>query len=74
MRLVYLQNTDEAYVAKVEITIKIFGVAFGEKIKTYIKRDSENTWRDEKTNKTVSEREAAHLNKWLNDHQKFVEH
>jgi hypothetical protein len=74
MRLVHLQNTDNAYVAKAEITLKAFGVALGQKSKIYIRKDSENTWREEKTNKKVSKREAAHLNKWLDDHQKFVEH
>ncbi|MBZ9730930.1 hypothetical protein LB467_14640 [Salegentibacter sp. JZCK2] len=74
MRLVYLQNTDNAYVAKAEITLKAFGVAIGQKSKIYIRKDSENTWREEKTNKKVSPKDAAHLDKWLKDHQKFVEH
>ncbi|MBZ9632497.1 hypothetical protein LB465_17080 [Salegentibacter sp. LM13S] len=74
MRLVHLQNTDNAYIAKAEITLKAFGVALGQKSKIYIKKDSENTWREEKTNKKVSYKKTVHLNKWLADHQKFVEH
>ncbi|PKD17963.1 hypothetical protein APR41_18210 [Salegentibacter salinarum] len=74
MRLVNLQHTDDAYVAKAEITLKAFGVALGQKSKIYIRKESENAWREKKTNKKVSPREAAHLNKWLSDHQKFVEH
>jgi hypothetical protein len=74
MRLVYLQNTDDAYVAKAEISIKAFGVALGQKSKIYIRKDSENIWRERKTNKKVAKKEATHLNKWLSDHQKFVEH
>lgn len=74
MKLVNLQNTDDAYVAKAEITLRAFGVALGQKSKIYIRKEFENTWRERRTNKKVSPKEAAHLNKWLNDHQKFVEH
>lgn len=74
MRLINLQRTDDAYVAKAEITLKAFGVALGQKSKIYIKKQSENEWREKKTSKKVSSREATHLNKWLSDHQKFVEH
>ncbi|PRX40635.1 hypothetical protein [Salegentibacter salegens] len=74
MRLINLQRTDDAYVAKAEITLKAFGVALGQRSKIYIRRESENAWREKKTNKKVSQKENAHLNKWLSDHQKFVEH
>ncbi len=74
MRLVCLQNTEDAYVAKAEIVRKAFGIALGKKSKDYIKKNSENIWREKKSKKKVSQKEKAHLNKWLNDHKKFVEH
>ncbi|TDN79839.1 hypothetical protein DET49_13521 [Salegentibacter sp. 24] len=74
MRLVYLQNTDKAYVAKAEIFIKVFGVGLGRKTKVFIREDSDKKWREEKTNKIASRKESAFLDKWLKDHQKFVEH
>lgn len=73
MKLVYLQNIDNAYVAKAEITIKAFGVAVGRRSKNFIWKDIDKTWREEKSNKNASQKETAYLNKWLSDHQKFVE-
>lgn len=74
MKLVNLQNTDDAYVAKAEISVRALGVAVGQKTKTYIRKVSETEWREKKSNKIVSKHESLHLNKWLSDHQKFVEH
>jgi len=73
MKLVYLQKTDDAYIAKAEITIKAFGVALGKKSKTFIRKNSDETWRSEKSNKIASRKETAYLNKWLSDHKRFVE-
>jgi len=73
MRLVYLQNTNDAYVAKAEISLKAFGVAVRRKSKVFTRKTSENIWREEKSNKIASNRETAYLNKWLKDHQKFIE-
>ena len=74
MRLVYLQNTDNAYVLKAEITVKLLGVSLGKKSKIFIRKDSDKKWREEKSGKLASRKEKSYLNKWLSDHQKFVEH
>ncbi|WP_037314703.1 hypothetical protein [Salegentibacter sp. Hel_I_6] len=74
MRLVYLQNIDDAYVAKAEISVKAFGLSVRRKTKIFTRKTSENIWREEKSNKIASKRETAFLNKWLKDHQKFIEH
>lgn len=74
MRLVYLQNTDNAYVLKAEVTVKLMGITLGRKSKIFIRKDSDKKWREEKSGKLASRKEKAYLNKWLGDHQKFVEH
>ena len=74
MKLVYLQNTDNAYVLKAEVTFKFLGVSLGRRSKIFIRKYSDKKWREEKSGKLASRKEKAYLNKWLSDHQKFVEH
>lgn len=74
MKLVYLQNADNAYVLKAEVTVKLMGITLGRKSKIFIRKYSDKKWREKKSGKLASRKEKAYLNKWLSDHQKFVEH
>ena len=65
MKLVYLQNTDNAYVLKAEVTFKFLGVSLGRRSKIFIRKYSDKKWREEKSGKLASRKEKAYLNKWL---------
>lgn len=74
MRLIYLKNRENAYVLKAEIITRFLGISLGKRSKVFIRKDSDKKWREKESNKVASKKEIGYLNKWLSDHQKFVEH
>ncbi|MCG9970361.1 hypothetical protein [Christiangramia crocea] len=72
MKLINLSKKGEAYTAKAKTSFKLFGITFSSTVQEFIKPVSEENWYDFEGRK-VSENKKIILNKWLKDHQRFIE-
>ena len=73
MRLINVSRINNAYLIQAMISIKFFGIKFFSHTKYYVKEVENNSWYEAKTGNKVSEFEETKLNKWLKEHQKFIE-
>ena len=73
MKLVNISKSGENYFVKALHQSKIFGMHIFSKVKTYKLSKDESNWYLLDSGKKVSERKKAKLDKWLKDHQKFIE-
>ncbi len=73
MRLVNISKSGENYLIKASHYIKVLGIEIYSKVKTYKLTNNEKQWQRLGSSKKVSSRKTAKLNKWLKDHQKFIE-
>ncbi|TBW26401.1 hypothetical protein [Gramella sp. KN1008] len=72
MKLVNFSKKEDAYVAKAITSVKIFGISLSSTTQQFVKPLSEETWYDFKGHE-VSENKQILLDKWLRDHQRFLE-
>lgn len=73
MKLVNISKSGENYLIKALHSFKLFGLIFYSKVKTYKLSKDEEHWYLMDSKEEVSVREKTKLNKWLKDHQKFIE-
>lgn len=73
MRLVNISKVENAYLIKASVSYKFLGIEFMASDKFYKKKENENDWHEAKTGKKVPAKRKLKLNKWLKDHQKFIE-
>ena len=72
MKLVNISKSDEKYIIKALITYKVLGISLFSSVKSYAYNE-EKDWYELKTGKTPSKSKILKLDKWLKDHQKFIE-
>ncbi|MUP42876.1 hypothetical protein [Christiangramia aestuarii] len=72
MKLVNISKPEDTYIVKVLHTYKLFGLSLSSYVKAYACSNDEN-WYEVKNGKKVSRNKSVKLNKWLKDHQKFIE-
>lgn len=73
MKLINISRTDDGYLIKALISLKIFGIHIASLIREYTTSKDDNHWYDANSHKKVSKRQKLKLDKWLKDHQKFIE-
>lgn len=73
MKLIKILKTSDGYEVKTLLTYKFLGKQIFSREQTYIKSKPDKNWYVSGSNSDVSEQKQAKLNKWLNDHKKFIE-
>lgn len=73
MKLIYLTQKDNFYVAKALQESKLLGIIFSRKIREYEFEEDKQEWMYRGNGKKVSRTRQKYLNKWLEDHKKFIE-
>jgi hypothetical protein len=73
MKLVNISKSGNTYLIKAVIPLKILGLEIASKIRVFSLTEEHNEWFDSKTGQKASRSKVAKLDKWLRDHQKFVE-
>lgn len=73
MRLVNISKVDDAYLIKASVPYKFLGIEFMASDRLYKKKENEDDWNEAETGKKVPINRKLKLNKWLKDHQKFIE-
>lgn len=72
MKLINLSKKGEMYSVKAQTSFKVFGFNISHTVQEFVRPFSEDNWYDLEGRK-VSEKKASILNKWLRDHQRFIE-
>lgn len=73
MKLINISKTENSYLVKALIQYKIFGIQIGSEIKEFKKSTNDNAWYTLNGKKKASKGQRLKLEKWLKDHQKFIE-
>jgi len=73
MKLVNIAKTGDTYEVKALDPVKIFGIQILATVNTYKLSDDHSFWYKVNSRKKVSGKKMLRLNKWLKDHQKFIE-
>lgn len=74
MKLICLTHKDNIYLARALQETKLLGVTLARNIKEFEFRKDQQDWVYKGSGKKVSRSRQVHLNKWLEDHKKFIEH
>jgi len=72
MKLITMSKTDTAYTVKARKTLRIAGQELKSNIMEYTFSLDRKEWYTSQ-GKKVSSNKKKYLNKWLKDHQKFIE-
>ena len=73
MKLVNISRSENTYEVKALHPIKILSIHIMAFIKTYKLSDDHTYWYNLNSEKKVSRKQRFKLDKWLKDHQKFIE-
>lgn len=73
MKLINVSRNNEGYIVKALLNYRFLGLQLFSRIEVYELTESNNTWYEASGGKKVSKRKRLKLNKWLKDHQKFIE-
>ncbi len=73
MKLINVSRNNEVYSIKTLHSYRLLGLQFLSRVKVYVLNESNTAWYEASSRKKVSEKKALKLNKWLKDHQKFIE-
>jgi len=73
MKLIKVSKSDNAYEIQALISYEVLGIPLPSKERSFTKHESDTIWYNKKSQKKVSEKRQIQLNKWLKDHQKFIE-
>ena len=73
MKLINISKSGNTYTVKALHPVKIFGIQMFSYVKSYALSEDHKYWYEIKSDKKVSRSKSLKLNKWLKDHQKFIE-
>ncbi len=73
MQLINILKTGETYQINALHTVKLLGVNLFSRSRSYSFSEENNEWYEIKSGKRISSQAEIKLNKWLKDHQKFIE-
>lgn len=73
MKLIFLTHKDNHYVAKALQETKFLGITIFTKIREFEFKEGSQIWVYRNNGKRVRRARQNHLNKWLEDHKKFIE-
>ncbi|PTX43000.1 hypothetical protein C8P64_1524 [Christiangramia gaetbulicola] len=73
MKLINVSRNNEGYIVKALLSYRLLGLQLFSRVKVYELKESHNAWYEASSKKKVSKRKRLKLNKWLKDHQKFIE-
>lgn len=73
MKLINISRTGDTYLVKTLIPYRIFGIQIASEIKEFKKSAKDKAWYTINGNKKASKVQRIKLEKWLKDHQKFIE-
>ena len=73
MKMIKVSKSDNVYEIQALISYEVLGILLPSKKRSFIKQEGDNKWYNKKSQKKVSEKRQLQLNKWLKDHQKFIE-
>ncbi|WP_298247075.1 hypothetical protein [uncultured Christiangramia sp.] len=73
MNLVNISKEENCYKIKSVKYVKVFGTTLYSYDKIFVKQTESNQWINKNTNKEATQAESLKLDKWLKDHQKFIE-
>jgi len=73
MKLIKVSKSENTYQIQALISYEVLGIPLPSKERSFIKQEGDNNWYNIKSHKKVSEKRQLQLNKWLKDHQKFIE-
>ncbi|MCP9199950.1 hypothetical protein MKO06_08535 [Gramella sp. GC03-9] len=73
MRLLSLSKSGDNYLVKARTIRRIFGITISTTVQEYINRVNENEWYSIE-GKKITDYRKTQLDKWLKDHQRFIEH
>lgn len=74
MKMINISRNGDQYIIKTINSTKVLGMDLLQKNKSYQKKVDEEEWFELSSGKTVSAQKKLKLDKWLKDHQKFIEH
>jgi len=73
MKLIKVLKTNNTYEIKTLITYRFLNIRFLSLEKSFIKNKEENSWIETKSHKRAPKEKELKLDKWLKNHQKFIE-
>lgn len=73
MKLINISKTSDTYIVKAFHPFKILGFQFYTKVKSYKYDYDSKEWQEVDGKKEVAKEYQIKLNRWLEDHQKFIE-
>ena len=72
-RVIACLDVRDGHLAKSVKFVKVFGTTLYSYDKIFVKQTESNQWINKNTNKEATQAESLKLDKWLKDHQKFIE-
>ena len=72
MKLIRIISNKDSYIVDAESSVKFLGFRVFSRIRKYKKQKDSNTWYRFPDSSKVSARKEEKLNKWIEDHEKFV--
>ncbi|SDR76828.1 hypothetical protein [Gramella sp. MAR_2010_147] len=73
MKLIKVSQTRDAYEVKVLISYRLFGIRIFSTEKSFVKKYNHDEWYQKDDHSKASQEKKMKLDKWLKDHQKFIE-
>lgn len=73
MKLINISRTGDTYLVKTLISYRIFGIQIASEIKEFKKSSKDDNWYTVNGDQKASKGQRVKLEKWLKDHQKFIE-
>ncbi|QYA26363.1 hypothetical protein G3I01_12885 [Gramella sp. MT6] len=73
MKLINVSKNGDGYSIKAINSYKIMGIQLYSTIKTYKLSETNSEWIELSSGREVAKKKKVKLDKWLSDHQKFIE-